>query len=142
MFGPLLEIYVLSDLPQISWKTEIGLFPVFTWKLEFVQNILWILLSGNRIINNILFKLFETIIDGFHKDCPTTDIMLEKPLNKFGSMVFSMSKKTVDPNEKLMRWIDKFLYQTKVLISIKNQKIEAITPIHDVPQVVSLHYSP
>ena len=37
-------------------------------------------------------------------------------------------------NRKLIRWTSNFLYQRKLIISIKDQLSDPITPIHGVPQ--------
>ena len=43
MLSPPSEMKILLVLVKIFWKTEIELLPsaIFTWKLEFVTNILW-----------------------------------------------------------------------------------------------------
>ena len=90
----------------------------------------------NRSINDILFKLFETVKLGFYKGDPTTRIFLddEKVFHQvwYDGPLFKLT--SVGLNRKLIKWIGNFDYQRKLIISINNQLSEPITPIHGVPQ--------
>ena len=63
MPGPLAKMKVLLILAESSWKTEIKLFPVvryFTWKLELVSNILWVIVGQTVLpLGKNLLKILE-----------------------------------------------------------------------------------
>ena len=85
-------------------------------------------------------NFFETIELGFYNDNSTTGIFLdvEKTFDQVWYDRFHSKLTSVGLNRKLTRWISNFLYQRKLIISIKDQMSDSITPIHGVPQGSSL----
>ena len=56
-----------------------------------------------------------------------------KPSTKHGMMAFSLILTSVSLNRKLIRWINNFLYQRKLIISINDQLSDPTIPIDSVP---------
>ena len=97
----------------------------------------------NRSTNDNLFKRFEAVKHGFYKGHPTTGIFIdvEHAFDQVWYDVLLFKLSSMGLNRKLIRWIRNFLYQRKLIISIKDQLSDPITPIHGVPQGSPLSYS-
>ena len=80
-----------------------------------------------RRTNDNLFKLFETIKHGFQKSHHATGIFLhaERSFDQvwFDELLFKLT--SMGLNRKLTRCICNFIYQRKLIISIKNSPIHS-----------------
>ena len=69
---------ILSVLVKISWKTELGFshnMCYFTWKLEFISNIFWLIVSGDSLVPDPLkFDLFDNFCNSKGSDTVLTKI--------------------------------------------------------------------
>ena len=100
----------------------------------------------NGSTNDNLFKLFETIKLGFCKGHSTTGIFfdVEKAFDKVWYHGHLFKLISMGLNRKLIRWIIRFLYQRNLIISIKDELSDPITPIQGnplSPVLFSLYFS-
>ena len=128
-------VSLLNNLGKIMEKVITT--RIYTWAES--NNIINKSQSGFRKNNNTtnqIFKLSQTVLQGFNRGQITTVVFLdvEKAFDKVWhkGLLYKLKKKKLP--EKYIRWINSFLTEREIKVKINNSLSEEIIPTRGVPQ--------